>query len=91
MYLARIADAQPQGTTMPSQMPQQQQQQPAIKQEQYMQPSQVAMLQQPMFFNQKLPFQMNDQQEQQLPPHLQQQHFLQGQMRPSATDGDSDA
>jgi len=51
------------------------------------------MPQQPMFFNQKLPFQMNDQQEQQLPPHLQQQHFLQGQMRmrPSATDGDSDA
>ena len=51
------------------------------------------MPQQLMFFNQKLPFQMNDQQEQQLPPHLQQQHFLQGQMRmrPSATDGDSDA
>ncbi|KAB5524056.1 hypothetical protein DKX38_021805 [Salix brachista] len=71
------------------QMPQQQL--PTVKQEQYMKPSQVAMHQQPMFFNQKLPFQMNDQQEQQLPPHLQQ--LLQGQMRmgPSATEGDSDA
>ncbi|CAK7324261.1 unnamed protein product [Dovyalis caffra] len=88
MYLARIADAQPQGTTMPSQMPQQL---PAVQQEQYVQPSQVAIPQQPMFFNQKLHFQMNDQQ--QLPPHLQQQFFLQGQirMRPGAADGDSDA
>ncbi|KAF9667273.1 hypothetical protein SADUNF_Sadunf15G0005300 [Salix dunnii] len=86
MYLARIADAQPQGTTMPSKLP-------TLKQEQYMKPSHVAMHQQPMFFNQKLPFQMNDQQEQQLPPHLHQQQLLQGQMRmgPSATDGDSDA
>ncbi|XP_061956594.1 GRF1-interacting factor 3-like isoform X2 [Populus nigra] len=92
MYLARIADAQPQGTTMPSQMPPQQ---PAVKQEQYMQPSQVAMTQQPIFFNQKLPFQTNFQheQQQQLPPHLQQQHFTQGQMRmrPGVTDQDSDA
>uniref|UniRef100_A0A6N2KZ64 SS18 N-terminal domain-containing protein n=1 Tax=Salix viminalis TaxID=40686 RepID=A0A6N2KZ64_SALVM len=53
MYLARIADAQPQGTTMTSQMPPQQ---PAVKQEQYMQPSQVAMPQQPIFFNPKAPF-----------------------------------
>ncbi|XP_011043713.1 PREDICTED: GRF1-interacting factor 3-like [Populus euphratica] len=92
MYLARIADAQPQGTTMPSQMPPQK---PAVKQEQYMQPSQVAMPQQPIFFNQKLPFQTNFQheQQQQLPPHLQQQHFTQGQirMRPGVTDQDSDA
>ncbi|KAJ6387637.1 hypothetical protein OIU78_017364 [Salix suchowensis] len=85
MYLARIADAQPQGTTMTSQ-------QPAVKQEQYMQPSQAAMPQQPIFFNQKLPFQTNfhHEQQQQL---LQQQHFTQGQMRmrPGVADQDSDA
>ncbi|KAJ6359478.1 hypothetical protein OIU76_001079 [Salix suchowensis] len=84
MYLARIADAQPQGTTMTSQ--------PAVKQEQYMQPSQAAMPQQPIFFNQKLPFQTNfhHEQQQQL---LQQQHFTQGQMRmrPGVADQDSDA
>ncbi|XP_021620381.1 GRF1-interacting factor 3 isoform X2 [Manihot esculenta] len=70
MYLARIADAQPQGTTMPSQTSPQS----TMQQEHYIQPSQVAMSQQPIYFTPKLPFQINDQQ--QLPLHLQQQHHL---------------
>ncbi|KAJ9130951.1 hypothetical protein P3X46_033915 [Hevea brasiliensis] len=75
MYLARIADAQPQGTPMPSQTSPQS----TVQQEHYMQPSQVAMSQQPIYFTPKLPFQINDQQ--QLPLHLQQQHLTQRQMR----------
>uniref|UniRef100_A0A2P2MUK4 Uncharacterized protein MANES_01G041400 n=1 Tax=Rhizophora mucronata TaxID=61149 RepID=A0A2P2MUK4_RHIMU len=79
MFLASIADIQPQGTTAPSQMLPQ----ASVQQEHYVQPSQAAMPQRSMHFAPKpLPLQLDDQQQQQLPSllqhHHQQQQLIQG-------------
>ncbi|KAE9595832.1 putative transcription factor SSXT family [Lupinus albus] len=81
MYLAAIADAQPQTPTMPPQMAPH----PAMQQGFYMQhPQAAAMAQQPGLFPQKMPLQfgnphqMTQQQQQQL--HQQHQQAIQGQM-----------
>ncbi|KAL4362221.1 hypothetical protein GQ457_04G013810 [Hibiscus cannabinus] len=70
MFLAKIADAQPQGSTS-SQTPQQS----TLQQEQHVQSAQAAMAKQhPGFSAPKLPFHLNDQQQQpEQPMYLQQQ------------------
>ncbi|KAE8719700.1 GRF1-interacting factor 3 [Hibiscus syriacus] len=80
MYLAKIADAQPQGSAS-SQMPQQ----PAMQQEQHVQSSQAVMAKQHSgFLAPKLPYHLNDQQQQQQQPeqtmYLQQQQLNQPQV-----------
>ncbi|XP_059667302.1 GRF1-interacting factor 2-like [Cornus florida] len=90
MYLAAIADAQPQAPTVPSQTPSH----PVVQQGHQMQQPQAAAVQQQMgVFASKLPFQLGahqsqDQQYQQQHqlPHFQQQQFMQGHagMRPTA-------
>ncbi|KAK6919917.1 SS18, N-terminal [Dillenia turbinata] len=78
MYLAAIADAQPQAPAMPSQMAPH----PAMQQGFYMQhPQAAAMAQQPGLFPPKVPLQFNSPHqmaEQQL--HQQHQQAMQGQM-----------
>ncbi|XP_062156856.1 GRF1-interacting factor 3 [Alnus glutinosa] len=84
MYLAAIADAQPQAPTMPPQMAPH----PALQQGgYYMQhPQAAAMAQQPGIFPPKLPLQFNnphqiqDQQQQLHQQHQQHQQAIQGQM-----------
>ncbi|KAE9605767.1 hypothetical protein Lal_00025491 [Lupinus albus] len=80
MYLAAIADAQPQTPTMPPQMTPH----PAMQQGFYMQhPQAAAMTQQPGLFPQKMPLQFgspHQMQEQQQQLHHQQQQAIQGQM-----------
>ncbi|XVF53308.1 hypothetical protein PTKIN_Ptkin05aG0089000 [Pterospermum kingtungense] len=77
MYLAKIADAQPQASAS-SQMPPQS----AMQQEQYVQSAQAEMAKHhPGFLASKLPFQLNDQQQQaQQAIYLQQQQLNQPQM-----------
>ncbi|KAK8686494.1 hypothetical protein V6N13_125518 [Hibiscus sabdariffa] len=77
MYLAKIADAQPQGSTS-SQTPQQS----TLQQEQHVQSAQAAMAKQhPGFSAPKLPFHLNDQQQQpEQPMYLQQQQLNQPQV-----------
>ncbi|XP_019420171.1 PREDICTED: GRF1-interacting factor 3-like [Lupinus angustifolius] len=79
MYLAAIADAQPQTPTMPPQMAPH----PAMQQGFYMQhPQAAAMAQQPGLFPQKMPLQFGNphqmMEQQQL--HQQHQQAIQGQM-----------
>ncbi|GFY81561.1 GRF1-interacting factor 3 [Actinidia rufa] len=91
MYLAAIADAQPQTPTMPAQMAPHPAMQPAGF---YMQhPQAAAMAQQPGIFPHKMPLQFNN--PHQLQEHLQQQQMyqhhqqaIQGQMgmRPGGTN-----
>ncbi|PSS23508.1 GRF1-interacting factor like [Actinidia chinensis var. chinensis] len=91
MYLAAIADAQPQTPTMPAQMAPHPAMQPSGF---YMQhPQAAAMAQQPGIFPQKMPLQFNN--PHQLQEHLQQQQMyqhhqqaIQGQMgmRPRGTN-----
>ncbi|TYH80647.1 hypothetical protein ES332_D03G146100v1 [Gossypium tomentosum] len=85
MYLAKIADSQPQASasasaSASSQMPPQS----AIPQEQHVQSAQAAMAKQhPCFLAPKLPFHLNDQPQQQQPEqsvYLQQQQFNQPQV-----------
>ncbi|XP_041024901.1 GRF1-interacting factor 3-like [Juglans microcarpa x Juglans regia] len=81
MYLAAIADAQPQTPTMPPQMAPH----PALQQGgYYMQhPQAAAMAQQPGIFPQKLPLQFNNPHQMQDPQqqlHQQHQQAIQGQM-----------
>ncbi|XP_021300890.1 GRF1-interacting factor 3-like isoform X1 [Herrania umbratica] len=78
MYLAKIADAQPQAPTTSSQMPPQS----AVQQEQSVQSAQAVMAKQhPGFLSPKLPFHLNDQQQQpQQLMYLQQQQLNQPQM-----------
>jgi len=81
MYLAAIADAQPQAPTMPPQMAPH----PALQQGgYYMQhPQAAAMAQQPGIFPPKLPLQFNSPhqiQDQQQQLHQQHQQAIQGQM-----------
>ncbi|KAG2720624.1 hypothetical protein I3760_02G044600 [Carya illinoinensis] len=80
MYLAAIADAQPQAPAMPPQMTPH----PAMQQGYYMQHSQAAaMAQQPGIFPQKLPLQFNNPHQIQDPQqqlHQQHQQAIQGQM-----------
>ncbi|KAK9293003.1 hypothetical protein L1049_020987 [Liquidambar formosana] len=90
MYLAAIADAQPQAPTMQSQIPPHS----AMQQGNYMQqhPQAAMVQQQPGIFAQKMPFQFNDQQQQQQQqqlPHLHQQQSFQGHrgMRPGTNNG----
>ncbi|PIA34886.1 hypothetical protein AQUCO_03700271v1 [Aquilegia coerulea] len=89
MYLAAIADAQPQAPAVPSQMPTH----PAMQQGgHYMQHPQAAMPQQPSGFPPKSPMQFNPQQmQEQQRLQLQQQHqqALQGHMgiRPGVNNG----
>ncbi|KAK8690465.1 hypothetical protein V6N13_073998 [Hibiscus sabdariffa] len=78
MYLAKIADSQPQGSTS-SQMPPQS----TMQQEQHVQSAQAAMAKQhPGFVAPKLPFHLNDQQQQQpeQPIYLQQHQLNQAQV-----------
>uniref|UniRef100_A0A5B7BK87 Putative GRF1-interacting factor 2 n=1 Tax=Davidia involucrata TaxID=16924 RepID=A0A5B7BK87_DAVIN len=87
MYLAAIADAQPQAPTMPSQIPSHS----VVQQGHHMQqPQAAAVQQQPGVFAKRSPFQLNalqpqDQQQHHL-HHFQQQQLMQGHMglRPSA-------
>ncbi|KAA8533549.1 hypothetical protein F0562_031017 [Nyssa sinensis] len=88
MYLAAIADAQPQGPTMPSQIPSHS----VAQQEHHMQQPQAAAVQQQQdIIAKKSPFHLNafqpQDQQQQLQHHFQQQQLIQqGHMgpRPSA-------
>ncbi|XVE58287.1 hypothetical protein DITRI_Ditri04bG0158300 [Diplodiscus trichospermus] len=89
MYLAKIADAQPQASTS-SQMPPQS----AVQQEQHVQSAQAAMAKHhPDFLAPKVPFHLNDQQQQpqqpQQPVYLQQQQLNQPQLglRSASTSG----
>ncbi|KAK8513179.1 hypothetical protein V6N13_032428 [Hibiscus sabdariffa] len=77
MFLAKIADAQPQGSTS-SQTPQQS----TLQQEQHVQSAQAAMAKQhPGFSAPKLPFHLNDQQQQpEQAMYLQQQQLNQPQV-----------
>ncbi|XP_022763263.1 GRF1-interacting factor 2-like [Durio zibethinus] len=77
MYLAKIADAQPQASTS-SQIPPQS----AVQQEQYVQSAQAEMAKHhPGFLSSKLPSPLNDQQQQpQQPIYLQQQQLDQPQV-----------
>ncbi|XVF12747.1 hypothetical protein REPUB_Repub08aG0146000 [Reevesia pubescens] len=72
MYLAKIADLQPQASTSSQMLPQS-----AVQQEQHVQSAQAAMAKQhPSFSGPRLPFQLNDQQQQpQQPIYLQQQQL----------------
>ncbi|XWS50276.1 hypothetical protein CRYUN_Cryun12cG0074400 [Craigia yunnanensis] len=76
MYLAKIADAQPQSTSSQMLPPS------AVQQEQYIQSAQAEMAKHyPGFLASKLPFQLNDQQQQpQQPIYLQQQQLNQPQL-----------
>ncbi|XP_039026480.1 GRF1-interacting factor 2-like [Hibiscus syriacus] len=87
MYLAKIADAQPQGSAS-SQTPQQ----PVMQQEQHVQSAQAAMAKQHSgFLAPKLPFHLNDHQQQQPEQsmYLQQQQLNQpqGGLRSAAAPG----
>ncbi|KAJ0103051.1 hypothetical protein Patl1_05565 [Pistacia atlantica] len=73
MYLAKIADAQPEAPKIPNQMPSYS----SDQQEHYKHPSQTAMSQQECFLASKFPLSLND--HHQL-PDVQQQQFIPGQI-----------
>ncbi|OMO97808.1 SSXT family protein [Corchorus olitorius] len=76
MYLAKIADAQPQASASSQISPQ-----PAAQQEQYAQSAQAAIANQhPGFSAPSVPLQLNEQQQQQQPIYLQQQQLNQPQV-----------
>ncbi|KAF8413389.1 hypothetical protein HHK36_001370 [Tetracentron sinense] len=87
MYLAAIADAQPQAPTMPSQMPPH----PAMQQGgHYMQHPQAAMVQQQGVFAPKVPLQFNPQQIQDQLQQLHHQQGIQGHMGVRSEVGSGD-
>ncbi|XP_043716187.1 GRF1-interacting factor 2-like isoform X2 [Telopea speciosissima] len=90
MYLAAIADAQPQAASMPPQMAPQPVMQQGGQSGQYMQYSQAAMARQPGVFSPRNPLQFNPQQIQEYQQQLQlHQQSMQGHMgmRSGANNG----
>ncbi|TYJ42118.1 hypothetical protein E1A91_A03G066200v1 [Gossypium mustelinum] len=83
MYLAKIADAQPQASASASSQSLQIPPQSAIPQEQHVSAQAAMAKQHPCFLAPKLPFHLNDQPQQQQPEqsvYLQQQQFNQPQV-----------